>query len=226
MVADDCVFSLLSQVARLPPNRIRIDARLGDLGLGSSIALNMLQSRLTEEFGVSPQMSWKTSVQEVVAAVNAGAGARLAVATPPAAATAASVARSLSPLSPAAGAPSIGSVHIVGIGIDLEDPSSLPEMGDPFYGAHFTAREIEHARDVANAREHLAGIWSAKEAAKKAVAELMDVPFTSLEVRHDDRGRPSLVVSAPGVDARLRFHVSITHTKNMAAAVVVAVMGS
>ena len=219
-MSNDRVLALLSQVARLSPNRIRPEARLGDLGLGSSIVLNILQSRLSEEFGVALQMSWKTSVRDVLSAVDAAPNGRVDAA--PAGASAAPRA-AVPAATPSAAPTSAGAgVSIIGVGIDLEDPAALPETGDPFYAAHFTPREIDRSRESANAREHLAGIWSVKEAARKAVSTLMDVPFTSLEVRHDDRGRPSLVVLAPGTDVGMQFHVSITHTKNMAAAVVVA----
>lgn len=216
MAADEKVLTVLAQLARLPVSGIRTDARLGDLGLGSSIVLNILRSRLHEEFGVSPEMSWKTPVRDVVAAANAGPGAS-AVARPAAAA------RAVAPRPPAPPA-ALGAsgAGISGIGIDLEDPAALPEMGDPFYRATFTPREMARAAESANPREHLAGIWSVKEAARKAVAALMDAPLTALEVQHDERGRPSLVVAVEGVSARLQFHISITHTKNMAAAVVVA----
>jgi phosphopantetheine--protein transferase-like protein len=110
--------------------------------------------------------------------------------------------------------------NVIGVGLDVEAVASLPPLGDAFYAAHFTPRELERAGQAADAREHLAGIWAAKEAARKAVPDLMSRPVTDLEVGHDADGRPSL--SNPA-SVRVRLHVSISHAAGLATAIVIAV---
>lgn len=199
---------LVAKVARRAPEKISVDARLGDLGVGSSIALGILDARLREELGSAPVMTWKTPVREVLA--HFAEGATVA----PTAAAAAPVRR---PATPQPLLPKSG--NVIGVGLDVEAVASLPALGDAFYAAHFTPRELERAQQTADAREHLAGLWAAKEAARKAVPDLMKLPVTDLEVRHDADGRPSLAAPA---SIRVRLHVSISHAAGLATAIVIA----
>lgn len=193
---------LVAKVARRAPEKISVDARLGDLGVGSSIALGILDARLREELGSAPVMTWKTPVREVLAHFDGAAAPpqpQKRVVTP-------------QPLLPRSG-------NVIGVGLDVEAVASLPAMGDAFYAAHFTPRELERAQQAADVREHLAGLWAAKEAARKAVPDLMKLPVTDLEVRHDTDGRPSLAAPA---SIRVRLHVSISHAAGLATAIVIA----
>lgn len=205
MPARDQVVALVAKVARRAPDRIVDTARLGDLGVGSSIAIGILDARLREELGSAPAMTWKSTVGDVLAHFDGPT-------TPPPAFAPAELRRA-SPTPPT-------QCSVSGVGLDVESVSALPELGDPFYVAHFTKGELDRAAGTADAREHLAGIWAAKEATRKSLAALAAVPFTAIEIRHDASGRPSVVVAAAG---RARFHVSISHAAGLATAIVIAV---
>lgn len=204
MTVRDQIVALLARVARRAPDRIDDASRLGDLGVGSSIAIGILDARLRESLGSAPVMTWKTSVADLLAHF---------AATPPSA--------GVTPIPPAPRTlppTASGGGGIAGVGLDVEAVAALPDDGDPFYAAHFTASELAHAAETADRREHLAGLWAAKEAARKAVPTLLTVPFTSLEVGHDAAGRPVLRAPAGG----MTLHVSISHAAGLATAIVIA----
>ncbi len=98
----------------------------------------------------------------------------------------------------------------------------MPEWGDPFYADHFTPAELDAATGKDDRRRHLAGIWCVKEAARKASPDVMTLPFTSLEVTTTATGKPELRVTAATPLVRTRFEVSISHSRSIATAVVIA----
>jgi phosphopantetheine--protein transferase-like protein len=204
----DALTPILSALARLPADRFSDQARLGDLGIGSSIVIGMLDARLRDQLGSAPdRMSWKTTVGDL----RKHFAGSLTTPAPPAA-------------PPVSALPSAAAGFA--IGLDLEDISTMPPMGDPFYAAHFTDGELARAKDKEDAVRHLCGVWCVKEAAKKACPPLVPVPATALEVTMDDRGRPSLRVLGQVAGGALpRFEISITHASAVAAAVVVALPG-
>jgi phosphopantetheinyl transferase (holo-ACP synthase) len=92
---------------------------------------------------------------------------------------------------PNAAMPSSG----LAVGIDLELVSSLPDATDyrehEFYQENFTSEEIAYCLQRPNPKSSLCGLWAAKEAIVKA----LNVPtrgegMKSLEIRHDEAGRP------------------------------------
>jgi holo-[acyl-carrier protein] synthase len=80
----------------------------------------------------------------------------------------------------------------------------------------FTAHELQISSRRASREASLAARFAAKEACRKALAAV--VPWRDVELVSEDRV-PSLRVR--GHDD-VRFHVSLTHTDEMAVAVVVA----
>ncbi|MEX0873596.1 MAG: 4'-phosphopantetheinyl transferase superfamily protein [Actinomycetota bacterium] len=80
----------------------------------------------------------------------------------------------------------------------------------------FTAHELETSERRASRAASLAARFAAKEACRKALATV--VPWRDVEVRSEDRV-PSLRVH--GHDD-VFFHVSLTHTDDVAVAVVLA----
>lgn len=212
MTASARVMALIARVARLPDNRVTADARLGELGIGSSIALGILSARLSEEFGAAPTLSWKTPVRDILAHAE---NADTREPAPPASSVRAAIRVS------APGAQPRGSA-VVGVGLDVEQVSALPAAGDPFYAAHFTAAELSRALETADAQEHLAGVWAAKEAARKAVPALMAASFLAIQVRHDGAGRPSIVITGVEMPGGAALQVSISHAAGLATAIVIA----
>jgi holo-[acyl-carrier protein] synthase len=124
-----------------------------------------------------------------------------------------------------------GAERLIAIGIDLEDVERVDAMvrryGDRFLGRVFTEREAAYCRRRRFPAQHLAGRFSAKEAAMKALGtgHSRGVLWRDVEVvrRH---GPPRLEFHG---GARRQFDrlgarralVSITHTSRLAMAQVV-----
>lgn len=119
---------------------------------------------------------------------------------------------------------------IVGLGMDLVEIADFEQKArsDAFLRKVFTEAEIEDCRSMANATERFAGRFAAKEAFMKAIGHgiRQEVWFTQIEVLNNANGAPHVQVT--GEALRLvndkgvkQIHVSITHTKNTAGAVVI-----
>lgn len=102
-----------------------------------------------------------------------------------------------------------------GIGIDIEDVKNLPETNDyrsdDFYAGNFSQKEIAHSILQADPRISFAGQFALKEAIVKADNRYRNVPFSRIEIYYDSRGKPVF-------DG---FEISISHTRDLAAAVAV-----
>jgi holo-[acyl-carrier protein] synthase len=114
---------------------------------------------------------------------------------------------------------------IVGIGVDVVDLARFalslertPHLGERLF------TDIE--RSIAKP-ESLASAFAAKEAVAKAVGAPAGLEWHDVEVRHDDSGKPYLLVTgtvAAVAAARgvLRWHVSLSHDGGAAVAMVIA----
>jgi len=124
-------------------------------------------------------------------------------------------------------------VTVLGIGIDVVDlvrfRRTLEDLGDGFVKRIFTDDEAAYAeRSKRRRAERLAARFAAKEALGKAIGSGMteDVRWQEIEVVHEARGRPTLVLHGEtgktatelGVD---RVHLSLSHDGDVAAAMVV-----
>jgi len=121
---------------------------------------------------------------------------------------------------------------IVGIGIDSVEIERVDELvrkfGERARDRVFTPREIELAGSGAGAASTLAARFAAKEAAMKALGTgwAEGVAFVDVEIDRDAGGAPRLTLhrAAAARAAALgaaRFHVSLTHARTFASAVVV-----
>lgn len=119
---------------------------------------------------------------------------------------------------------------IVGLGMDLVEIADFEQkvQSDAFLHKVFTEAEIEDCRSMAKSMERFAGRFAAKEAFMKAIGHgiRQAVWFTQIEVLNNANGAPHVQVT--GEALRLvndkgvkQIHVSITHTKNTAGAVVI-----
>ena len=117
------------------------------------------------------------------------------------------------------------------LGLDLTEVSRVSEVlerwGERFLMRVFSPGELNRARRHPRAfAEHVAGRFAAKEAAMKALGTgWRGVAFREISVRRDPRGKPRLELSGRALERaeRLRvrsMEVSITHTADVAAAVV------
>lgn len=120
-----------------------------------------------------------------------------------------------------------------GIGVDLVDVDRVRRLLDA-HGQRalkrlLTTEEERYCTAKAHPAQHVAARIAAKEAAFKALArdrEGLRIGWTELELVRDADGRPRLRLHGRARDAAERFgvtaiHVSITHERAHAAAVVV-----
>jgi holo-[acyl-carrier protein] synthase len=123
---------------------------------------------------------------------------------------------------------------IRGIGIDMveiERISGFLERQEKLIDRILTQREKELLSDKSEGRkiEFIAGRFAAKEAAAKALGTGIGarLGFHDIEVLPSEAGKPQLHISAKALEAifsdrsKLRFHLSITHTRTYAAAQVI-----
>lgn len=120
----------------------------------------------------------------------------------------------------------VGAV-IVGVGIDMADVTRyrFDERKLAWFARKvYTADEIAYAMRKRNWPERLAGFFAAKEATRKAFGHA--IPWRYVEVAHERSGRPTIALHDWGAALRRTrgistIHLSITHTAEMAAAVVI-----
>ncbi|MEL6823341.1 MAG: holo-ACP synthase [Calditrichota bacterium] len=116
------------------------------------------------------------------------------------------------------------------VGVDLTEVNRIRTLieryGDRFLNRVFTPSEIEYCK---NKRQGSAQSFAARYAAKEAVFKSTglglrtDMRWHDIEVRNNANGRPELHLSghvAHLLDGK-KAHVSLSHTGNMAIAMVV-----
>ena len=119
---------------------------------------------------------------------------------------------------------------IVGLGLDVTDldrlDASLSRFGDRFLERILTP--AERAALPACRLSRVAGLFAAKEAAVKALGTgfTHGIGFAHLEILSDPLGRPVLTLTGPAMEradalGATSWHVSITHGRTTAVAVVV-----
>jgi holo-[acyl-carrier protein] synthase len=123
--------------------------------------------------------------------------------------------------------------HVLGLGIDLCEIDRIEEAlarhGNRFLERVCVPGEVRRPPDSRRIAEHVAGLFAVKEAAMKALGTGMTgVAFREIAVAREPGGPPRLVLlgrararaDALGVAAA---HVTITHGRRDAAAVVLLV---
>ena len=121
---------------------------------------------------------------------------------------------------------------IVGTGIDIAEveriAQSIARFGGRFKERVFTADEIRYCESKANQAERYAARFAAKEAGMKAIGTgwSRGVTWRDIEVRRLPGGRPTIVFHGKAGEifselGGVRAHLSITHTKQTAMAVVI-----
>ena len=126
---------------------------------------------------------------------------------------------------------------IVGTGIDLAEvdriAAAIERFGDRFLRRVFTEAEMRYCDSKANRMERYAGRFAAKEAAMKAVGTGWrgGVAWTDFEVQREPGGKPTMSFHGKAAEFASKLGVksvalSITHTKDMAMAMVILESGS
>jgi holo-[acyl-carrier protein] synthase len=123
---------------------------------------------------------------------------------------------------------------VLGVGTDLMETKrievSIDRYGERFLERVFTTGEIAYClRKKKNAAESFAARFAAKEAGAKALGTGISrgVTWKELEVRREANGRPTLHLSGraaelAGAMGVRRLQLSLTHSRELAMAVVVA----
>jgi holo-[acyl-carrier protein] synthase len=113
---------------------------------------------------------------------------------------------------------------IVGIGVDIVD---LQRFSVSLERTPHLAERLFTAIERPSKTESLAAAFAAKEAVAKVLGAPGGLDWHDVEIRHDDSGRPYLLVigtvaSAASARGILRWHVSLSHDGGTAIAMVVA----
>ena len=116
---------------------------------------------------------------------------------------------------------------IKGIGIDIIEVARIKRMiekyGDKFFQRILTEKEIAYCKSFGNAELHFAGRFASKEAYSKAIGTGIsrDFRWKDIEILNDERGKPHIHHTVENEYSKLRFEISISHTKDYGCAVVV-----
>ena len=121
---------------------------------------------------------------------------------------------------------------ILGIGTDLAEVDrigkSIDRFGERFLNRIYTDTERAYALSKANAAERFAARFAAKEAGMKAIGTgwNMGVTWKDFEVTNEPTGRPTLQLRGVALQIAIklgvkRVSISLTHTAQMAFAVIV-----
>ena len=112
---------------------------------------------------------------------------------------------------------------IRGIGVDISATERFEGMGEKLLSRLFTEEEIRKA--PSRSAEYYAARFSAKEAFSKALGTgIRGFSLTEIEIAEDDNGKPYFVLygRAKKKAEGLRLHLSMSHEKEAAVAMVVA----
>lgn len=119
---------------------------------------------------------------------------------------------------------------ILGIGIDIVEIQKIEEstQSEAFQRRVFTLEEVRSVERYKDKAEHFAGKFAAKEAFMKAIGAgiRQEVWFTQIEVLNDESGRPQVKVGGEAgkrldESGAKRIHVSISHSGDLAVALVI-----
>jgi holo-[acyl-carrier protein] synthase len=118
---------------------------------------------------------------------------------------------------------------IKGIGVDIIEieriGKSITTLGQSFLEKIFTPDEIGYCMAKANAAQHFAARFAAKEAMSKALATGWrgDFAWRNVEVMNDDMGKPYIALSGALKErlARSSLFVSLSHSASHVVAMVV-----
>ena len=120
---------------------------------------------------------------------------------------------------------------VYGIGTDIievERVGGLVSKGPQYLNHVFTQREIEFCESKRNKNQHYAARFAAKEAFMKALGTgwNLGIAFNQIEVVPDQLGKPEIILHGKALEFAdqeeiIRIHLSITHIKDLANAVVI-----
>ena len=120
---------------------------------------------------------------------------------------------------------------IIGTGIDIIEVQRVAEKVNKENGFRekvFSASEIIYCEKMADAAQHYAARFAAKEAFLKACGGglMLGYNLSEVEIRHNDQGKPEFFLTGSfkvlaAEKGWNRIHVSLSHVQAMACAVVI-----
>jgi holo-[acyl-carrier protein] synthase len=120
---------------------------------------------------------------------------------------------------------------IFGTGIDIIEVSRIKTVMERDIGFRekiFTEGEIAYCEKMKNKYQNYAARFSAKEAFLKAIGTgwRFGIRFAEIDIYHDEFGKPLIRLTGKAEELALRdgiskIHVSLSHLKEMATAVVI-----
>ena len=113
---------------------------------------------------------------------------------------------------------------IRGLGVDIVEIERIRDLITRAPRAAqrlFTQRELDYCMQRASCYSHLAGRFAAKEAVAKALGSSLS--WQDVEVINDDSGKPTALLRGPADELARKAvtHISISHSRDYAAAVAV-----
>jgi phosphopantetheine--protein transferase-like protein len=107
----------------------------------------------------------------------------------------------------------------IDIGLDTEEIARFKNIkkNSTFIENNFTSTEKEYCFTKTMPERHLAGIFCVKEAVRKVINK--EINFKKINVTHSKEGKP--LIRIIGAKTKIKFKVSITHTKELAIAMVI-----
>ena len=121
---------------------------------------------------------------------------------------------------------------IIGVGIDNVQSKRMKEIllkwADRVENRVFDEKELEYSQSKGESHLHLAARFAAKEALFKALGKGLSegMTWTDVTVQNDEAGKPYIQLKRKAKDIAdhmgvATIHVSLTHTDDCAAAVVI-----
>jgi holo-[acyl-carrier protein] synthase len=120
---------------------------------------------------------------------------------------------------------------IAGTGIDIIEVDRIQKIMERDIGFRekiFTPGEIAYCESKKNKYQHYAARFSAKEAFMKAIGTgwRFGIRFAEIDIVHDDLGRPYIRIYGKANDLLAdlqitKIHVSLSHLKELATAIVI-----
>lgn len=117
----------------------------------------------------------------------------------------------------------------IGVGVDIEKTARFidKKINSPFLNRLYTHNELSYCFNKSHPSESLAGRFAAKESIKKALSSLVEtrIDHKDIEIINDKSGIPIVFMRNKMVN-KFEFLLSISHTKDMAIAFVIAIPGT
>ena len=209
----------VAEIFQKLPEEIGPDFILSDKRLRGSVGRGILDAAIRRRLGKTVREVYSVRTYGELTAVvldNAAAGGTASAPAAQAEPGSAGPKSAPSLIAPIAG---------LACGVDIEMVENLPAASDywthEFYACHFSKAEIAYCVSREEPRMHFAVRWCAKEALKKCDPAYESIAMSAVEVAVDGHGRPSLRLSEGDGHATLPHAVSLTHTPQFAAAIVV-----